>query len=76
MLEKELEEIRTYINVNIKKGFIRLIKLLARYLVIFIPKKNRKLRLCVNYRKLNDITIKNRYLLLNILELRDRLAHA
>jgi hypothetical protein len=58
-----------YININIKKEFIRLSKLLARFLVIFIPKKNRKLRLYVDFRRLNKITIKNRYLLLNISKL-------
>ena len=36
-------------------------------------KGGRTLRTCVDYRKLNDITIKNRYPLPNIQELRDRL---
>ncbi|KAK1911204.1 hypothetical protein P3342_011806 [Pyrenophora teres f. teres] len=43
---------------------------------MFVPKKDGKLRLCVDYRKLNDITIKNRYPLPNITELRDRLSRA
>ena len=34
------------------------------------------MRIYINYRKLNDITIKNHYLLLNITELQDRLAYA
>ena len=42
---------------------------------MFAPKKDGKLRLYVDYRKLNDITIKNRYPLPNIGELRDRLSH-
>jgi hypothetical protein len=42
---------------------------------MFVPKKNKKLQLCVNFWKLNDITIKNRYLLPNISELQDRLAY-
>jgi hypothetical protein len=71
MSEKELVSIREYIDVNIKKKFIRPSELLAGYPVMFVPKKNGKLRLYVDYRKLNDITIKNRYLLLNITELRD-----
>jgi hypothetical protein len=33
-------------------------------------------RLCVDYRKLKNITIKNRYLLSNIAELQDRLSEA
>jgi hypothetical protein len=59
MSKKELQELKTYINVNIKKGFIRLSKSLARFLVMFVPKKNRKLQLCVDFRRLNKITIKN-----------------
>ena len=41
-----------------------------------MPKKNGKLRLCVDYRQLNEITIKNRYPLPLISELRDRLQGA
>ena len=48
---------------------IREIKSLVEYLILFILKKDGSLRLYVNYRKLNDITIKNRYLLLNISKL-------
>jgi hypothetical protein len=69
MSEKELVSIREYIDVNIKKKFIRPSELLVGYPMMFVPKKNGKLRLCVDYRKLNDITIKNRYPLLNIVEL-------
>jgi hypothetical protein len=76
MSEKELQELKTYINVNIKKGFIRLSELLAGFPVMFVPKKNRKLQLYVDFWRLNEITIKNWYLLLNISELRDWLSHA
>ena len=40
---------------------------------MFVSKLSKKLRLCVNYKKLNDITIKNQYLLLNINELQNKL---
>jgi transposase InsO family protein len=76
MSEKELQELKTYIDVNVKKGFIRKSESPAGFPVMFVPKKNGKLRLCVDFRKLNDMTIKNRYPLPNISELRDRLAHA
>ena len=59
-----------------KKGFIRESKLPAGYLIIFILKKDSSLQLCVNYRKLNDITIKDRHPLPNISELQDRLGNA
>jgi hypothetical protein len=41
-------------------------------LIIFIPKPNGKLRLFVNYRGLNAVTIKDPYPLLLIDKLRDR----
>jgi hypothetical protein len=41
-----------------------------------VAKKDGSDRLCVDYRMLNDITIKNRYPLPNISELQDRLAGA
>ena len=40
---------------------------------MFIFKKNGKLRLIINYRQLNEITVKNKILLLFITEIKDRL---
>jgi len=74
--EKELAEVRSYIKERLAKGHIRPSKSPAGYPILFVLKKNGKLRMCVDYRKLNDITIKDRYPLPNISELQDRLAHA
>ncbi|KAJ1572770.1 hypothetical protein NDA11_007138 [Ustilago hordei] len=41
-------------------GFIRPSKSPARSPVLFVPKKDGGLRLCVDYRGLNEITVKNR----------------
>ena len=49
MLEKELEAFRDFITKNSKKGFIKESQLLAEVLVLFVPKKDRKLQLVVNY---------------------------
>ena len=40
---------------------------------MFIPKKNRKLQLIINYYKFNEIIVKDYILLLLIIEIRDRL---
>lgn len=56
-----------------RKGYIRISKLSAGYPVIFVPKKNGKLRLVVDYRRLNEITLKDRTLLPLITELKNRL---
>jgi len=74
--EKELRTLRDYIKENMTKGFIRESQSPAGYPILFVPKKDGSLRLCVDYRKLNDATIKNRYPLPNISELQDRLSHA
>ena len=64
---------KTYLNENLTKEFIKKSQSSTRYSILFVLKKNDTLRLCVDYRKLNNITIKNRYSLLNINELRDKL---
>ena len=69
---KELEELRKYLKVNERKEFIRKSQSFAEHSILFVSKKDEELRLCVDYRKLNEITIKNRYSLLNIRELQDR----
>ncbi|GME31604.1 hypothetical protein GTA08_BOTSDO14299, partial [Neofusicoccum parvum] len=74
--EKEIEALRDYIEKNLERGYIRPSTSSAGYPILFVPKKNSKLRLCVDYRQLNDITIKNRYPLPRIDELQDKLRKA
>jgi hypothetical protein len=65
--------LREYINENLKKGYIRPSILSARYPVLFVPKPNGKLRICVDYRQFNAITVKNRYTLSLIHEMQNRI---
>ena len=52
-----------------KKKFIKKSQLSIEYSIFFAFKKNELFRLYVDYRKLNNIIIKNRYSLFNINEL-------
>jgi hypothetical protein len=44
--------------------------------VIFVPKKDDTQRMCVDYHALNEVTIKNKYLLPRIDDLFDQLCGA
>jgi RNase H-like domain found in reverse transcriptase/Reverse transcriptase (RNA-dependent DNA polymerase)/Integrase zinc binding domain/Chromo (CHRromatin Organisation MOdifier) domain/Aspartyl protease len=72
----ELSVLKEYIEENLEKGFIRESQSPAGAPILFAPKKDGKLRLCVDFRKLNDMTIKDRYALPRADELRDRIGGA
>ncbi len=57
----ELETLKTYIKTHLKTGFIRPSKSPAGAFILFNKKPNSSLRLYVDYRGLNNLTIKNRY---------------
>lgn len=71
--ETELSALSTYLEDNLKKGFIRPSSSPAGAPILFVKKKDGTLRLCVDYRGLNKITVKNRYPLPLIHEMLDRL---
>ncbi len=74
--EYQLKTLREYIDKNLAIWFIRLFKSSAGTPVLFIPKPDGTLWLCVDYRGLNCTTIKNRYPLPLIDEILDRLSDA
>ena len=57
----ELEILKTYIETNMANGFIFCCKSPTGTLILFDKKPDESLHLCVNYRSLNNITIKNWY---------------
>ena len=74
--ELELKALSEWIEENLSKGFIRASSSPAGAPILFVKKKDGSLRLCVDYRALNNITIKNRYPLPLIPEALDRLRKA
>jgi RNase H-like domain found in reverse transcriptase/Reverse transcriptase (RNA-dependent DNA polymerase)/Integrase zinc binding domain/Ty3 transposon capsid-like protein/Chromo (CHRromatin Organisation MOdifier) domain len=72
----ELNALSEYLDENLKKGFIHPSTSPAGAPILFAKKKDGSLRLCVDYRGLNKVTVKNRYPLPLIHELLDRLQGA
>jgi hypothetical protein len=69
----ELKALREYLDEMIKMGKIRPSKSPAGAPILFVPKPHgRGLRMCVDYRGLNKVSIMNRYPLPLMNELRDR----
>ncbi len=73
MSEDQLKKVRTYLDENLKRGFIRPSKSSTGYPILFVSKKDGTKQLCVNYRQLNEITRQDSYPLPLIKELQDRL---
>jgi hypothetical protein len=74
--KKEEDFLQDYIKKHLEKQFIRPSTSPIAHGVLFAPKKDGTLRPCIDYRKLNAITRKNRYPLPRIDELQDRLLGA
>ncbi len=72
----ELEILKAYIKNNLANGFIRPFKSPAGVLILFDKKPDGSLRLCMGYRGLNNLTIKNQYPLPLVGESLDRLGWA
>ncbi len=72
----ELETLKAYIENNLADCFIRPSKSPAEAPILFDKKPDGSLRLCVDYRGLNNLTIKNWYPLLLVAESLDRLGRA
>lgn len=74
--KNEQEELDKFLAENLRKGYIRPSKSPMASPFFFVKKKDGTLRPVQDYRKLNEMTVKNRYPLPLISELMDRLRGA
>jgi hypothetical protein len=74
---KDLVELKKQIEELLEKGFIRPSSLSPWVAtVLFVNKKDGSRRMCVDYRSLNEVTIKNKYSLPRIEDLFDQMRGA
>jgi hypothetical protein len=76
MFIEELKELKKKLTELQEAGYIRPSSLPWGAPVLFVQKKDRSQRMCVDYRSLNDVTVKNKYLLPRIEDLFDQMRGA
>nr|ABA98151.1 retrotransposon protein, putative, Ty3-gypsy subclass [Oryza sativa Japonica Group] len=76
MAANELAEVKRQVDDLLQKGYIRPSTSPWGAPVIFVEKKDHTQRMCVDYRALNEVTIKNKYPLPRIDDLFDQLEGA
>ncbi len=73
MFSVKLLKVKKYLNKNLSKKFISFSQILYFFSVLFTLKANEDLWFCINYWKLNVIFKRNRYSLLLINEIIDKI---
>ncbi len=73
MFSVKLLKVKKYLNENLSKRFITFSQTLYFFLVLFTLKANKDLWFCMNYWKLNVIFKRNKYFLLLINEIIDKI---
>ena len=76
MAPTELTELKTQLQELLDKGFIRPSVSPWGAPVLFVKKKDGTLRMCIDYRQINKVTVKNKYPLPRIEDLFDQLRGA
>jgi hypothetical protein len=71
--QTKLKELKKFINIYLPKQYIRKSKSEYRCNLLFIPKKDGTIQLCIDFRPVNKTTVKNQYSLLQINKMQDRL---
>ena len=73
MASAELKELKVHLQELLNKGFLQPSVSPWGAPVLFMKKKDGTLRMCIDYRKINKVTVKNKFPLPRIEDLFDQL---
>ena len=73
MAPSKLKELKLQLQEQLDKGFIRPSVSPWGAPILFVKKKDGTLRMCIDYKQINKVTVKNKYLLPRIEDLFDQL---
>ena len=73
MATTKLKELKTQLQELLDKGFVRPSVSPWGVLVLSVKKKDGTLWICIDYRQINKVTMKNKYMFPRIEDLFDRL---
>lgn len=59
----KLKSLKTYIEINLASNYIKFSKSLANTSILFMQELNNSFLLYVNFQELNNLNIKNKYLM-------------
>ena len=76
MAPAELKELKVQMEEMVNKGFVRPSTSPWGVSILFVKKKDGSMRLCIDYREMNKVTIRNQYPLPRIDDLFDKLQGA
>ena len=76
MARADLRELKAQLQELLSKGFIRPSASPWGTPILFVKKKDGSFQMCIDYRQLNKVTIKNKYLIPRIDDLFDQLQGA
>ena len=76
MAPAKLKELKIQLQVLLDKGFIRPSVSPSGAPILFVKKKDGTLQMCIDYRQINKVTMKNKYPLSRIEDLFDQLKGA
>ena len=73
MAPTEVKELKTQLQELLDKGFVRPSVSPWGASVLFVKKKDDTFQMCIDYRQINKVTVKNKYTLLRIEDIFDQL---